>query len=254
MKRAMEVRRVLTIRRIALAAACALACVGGGLAVAGGAFGASGSQGPALQGNRQGIDLARRALAAFTSLPAFTYDQRGFFQMNSAPGATPNVSFYYGYGALHSGFVWAAEHGTVALHSNQVIWWRDDLTPLANPNGHERPVELVANGDGVFSALGNAGHHSCFTRVTGSVPYPSGGQAYSIVGRYENGSSPLHSVYRWWQTNQLASESDVISGSGLITSGRITVAPGAGLAGFTVDFNNDFPGSAPPAPQINLCR
>jgi hypothetical protein len=253
MKRATKVRGVFTVRRIALAGACALACAGGGLAVAAGASGAAG-QGQALQGNQQGIALARRALAAFSSRPALIYSQRGFFQMNSAPGSTPNVSFYYGYGALHPGFVWADEQGTVALHSDQVVWWRDDLTPTANPNGHERPVELVANSAGVFSALGNASHHSCYTRVTGSVPYPSGGQAYSIVGRYENGSSPLQSVYRWWQTNQLAFESDDIAGSGLITAGRITVSPGAGLAGFTIDFSNAFPSSAPPAPQINLCR
>jgi hypothetical protein len=252
MRRAWEVRGVLTIKRLAVIAACAVAGAGGGLALASGAFGAS--QGPSVQGNAQGVKLARRALAAFSRLPAFTYTQRGFFQMNSAPGKTPNVSYYYGYGALHSGFVWAAEHGTVALRGDQVVWWRDDLTPLANPNGHEVPVELVANGAGVFSALGNAGHHSCFTRVNGSAPFLSGGQAYSIVGRYENGSSPLRSVYRWWQTNQLAFESDVISGSGLITSGRINVSPGSGLAGFSVYFNNAFPGSAPPAPRINLCR
>jgi hypothetical protein len=224
-----------------------LAAAGGGLAVAAGT-------GSSLQGNQQGIKLARRALAAFSARPALAYTQRGFFQMNSAPGKTPKVSYYYGYGALHSGFVWAAEHGTVALHGDQVVWWRDDLTPLSNPNGHEVPVELVANGAGAFSALGNASHHSCFTRLSGSVPYPSGGQAYSIVGRYENGSSPLRSVYRWWQTNQLAFESDVISGSGLITSGRINVSPGAGLAGFTVDFSNSYPGSAPAAPRVNLCR
>ena len=234
------------IRTVAFVAALALACAGGGLALA--------SQDASLQGNRQGIALARHVLSAFSGQPAFNYTQQGFFQVNSAPGKTPNVSFLYGYGALHPGFVWAAEHGTVALHSDQVVWWRDDLTPLSNPNGHEVPVELVANGQGVFSALGNASHHSCYTRVTGSVPFPAGGQAYSIVGRYENGSSPLHSVYRWWQTGQLASESDVVSGSGLITSGRVTVASGAGFAGFTFSFNNFYPGGAPAAPRINLCR
>jgi hypothetical protein len=234
------------IRTVAFVAAFALAGTGGGLALA--------SQDSSLQGNRQGIALARHVLSAFSSQPAFSYTQRGFFQVNSAPGKNPNVSFYYGYGALHPGFVWAAEHGTVALHSDQVVWWRDDLTPLSNSNGHEVPVELVANGQGVFSALGNASHHSCYTRVSGSVPYPAGGQAYSIVGRYENGSSPLHSVYRWWQTGQLASENDAVSSSGLITSGRIAVSPGAGLAGFTIDFSNSYPGGAPAAPRINLCQ
>ncbi|MGN6170094.1 MAG: hypothetical protein ACTHQQ_18275 [Solirubrobacteraceae bacterium] len=242
----MKGRGIFTTKTFALAAACALVCAGGGLALA--------SQGPFLQGNRQGINLARHVLSAFSGQPAFNYTQRGFFQMNSAPGKTPNVSFYYGYGTLRPGFAWAAERGTVALNSDRVVWWRDDLTPLSNPNGHEVPVELVANGQGVFSALGSASRHSCYTRVSGSVPYPSGGQAYSIIGRYENGSSPLHSVYRWWQTGQAASETDVISGSGLITSGRIAVSPGAGLAGFTVSFNNFYPGGAPAAPQINLCR
>jgi len=239
------------IKRLALAAACSLACVGTVFVTAPVALAAPSGN---LQGSRQGIELARRALSAFSSQPVFNYAQRGFFQMNSAPGRLPNVSYYYGYGALHPGFVWAAEHGTVVMRSGQVVWWRDDLTPLSNPNGHEVPVELVANGQGIFSALGNAGHHSCYTRVTGSVPYPSGGQAYSINGRYENASSPLRSVYRWWQTGQVASESDVISGSGLITSGRIAVSPGAGLAGFTVSFSNIYPGGAPAAPRINLCR
>jgi hypothetical protein len=247
----MKGRGVSTIKRFALVAACALACSAGGLALA---AGASASSPRSLQGNRQGINLARRALSAFSRQPAFNYVQRGFFQMNTAPGKAPNVSYYYGYGALHPGFVWAAEHGTVVLHSDQVVWWRDDLTPLSNPGGRERPVELVANGQGVFSALGNASHHSCYTRVSGSVPYPSGGQAYSIIGRYLNGSSPLRSVYRWWQTGQLTSESDVISGSGLITSGRVSVASGGGAPGFSFSFSNSYPGGAPAAPRINLCR
>ena len=120
---------------------------------------------------------------------------------------------------------------------------------------HSELDELVANSEGVFSALGNASHHGCFTRVVGSVPYPYGGQAYSAAGRYLNGGSPLHSVYRWWTTDQNASESDAISpASGLITSGHISVASGAGLGGFNIDFSNAFPSSAPPAPQISLCR
>jgi hypothetical protein len=244
----MRGRGIWTIRKSALAGACALACAGGGFALAAGAFATSPDN---LQGNRQGISLARGALEAFSRQPAFNYTQRGFFQINAAPDKVPKVSYYYGYGALHPGFVWAAERGTVAMHSDQVVWWRDDLTPLG---GHAAPVELVANGQGVFSALGTASHHSCYTRVDGSVPYPSGGQAYSIDGRYLNGSSPLRSVYRWWQTGQRAIESDVISGSRLITSGRIAVSPGAGLAGFTVSFDNSYPGGAPAAPQINLCR
>lgn len=247
----MRGRGYRTLKTYALAGACAFACAAGGFALATGAFASSPRS---VQGNSQGVKLARDVLGAFSRQPAFNYTQRGFFQMNSAPGKTPKVSFYYGYGALHPGFVWAAERGTVALHSDQVVWWRDDLTPLSNPNGHEVPVELVANGQGVFSALGNASHHSCYTRVDGSVPYPAGGQAYSIIGRYENGSSPLQSLYRWWETGQRASESDVISGSGLITSGRIAVSPGAGLAGFSISFNNFYPGSTPAAPRINLCK
>ena len=247
--RRMKVRGAL--RWSWLAALCTIS----GLTFTSGVWAAPASQGSAVQGNSQGIRLAERALNAFSRLPAFSYTQRGFFQMNSAAGKTPNVSYYYGYGGLRGGFVWAAEHGTVALRGNQVIWWRDDLVPLANPNGHEVPVELVANSQGVFSALGNASHHSCFTRVVGSVPYPYGGQAYSANGRYLNGSPPLRSVYRWWTTDQTALESDAISpGSGLITSGHISVASGPGLGGFHIDFSNTFPGSAPPAPNISLCR
>jgi hypothetical protein len=235
---------------LAVGALCAL----GGLLLAPGAVAMPASQGYAVQGNREGISIAERALGEFASIPAFTYSQRGFVQMDTAAGNTPNVSYYYGYGGLHPGFVWAAEHGTVALHANQVVWWRDDLTPLSNPNGHERPVELVADSQGVFSALGDASNHSCYTPVVGTVPYPYAGQGYSINGRYLNGGSPLRSIYRWWQTGQFASESDVIGADGLITSVRISVSPGAGLAGFTVYFDNAFPGGAGPAPQINLCR
>lgn len=232
------------MRRFALAVACALVCA---LVPAGGALAAVVGQDSDLQGNPQGIQLAQRAASAFSSVPAFTYSQRGFFQMQVASGS---ISYYYGYGALHAGFAWAAEQGTVALNHGAVVWWRDDLTPLS---GHATPVELVANSEGVFSALGSAGHHSCFTRVDGSVPYPYGSEAYSPDGRYLNGSSPLRSVYRWWSTGQSASETDAITANGLITSGRISVAPGAGLAGLSIDFSNGFPGGTPPAPQINLC-
>src|SRR5436305_9368278 len=114
----MKGRGVFTIKRFALGATCALVCAGGGLAPA---AGASASSPRSLQGNRQGINLARRVLSAFSNQPAFNYAQRGFFQMNTVSGKAPNVSYYYGYGALHAGFVWAAEHGTVALRSDQVV-------------------------------------------------------------------------------------------------------------------------------------
>jgi hypothetical protein len=204
-----------------------------------------------VQGNPQGIALAERALGGFARAPALTYSQRGFFQVHASPGKTPDATYYYGYGGLHPGFTWAAEHGTVALHNNQVIWWRDDLVALG---GGQASVELVANSHGVFSALGNAGRHSCFTPVEGSVPYPYGSQAYSIDGRYLNGSSPLRSTYRWFSTDQRATETDTLGAGGLITSGRIVVSSGSGLPGFTVDFSNAFPGGAPAAPQVNLCR
>lgn len=237
----------MKIRRLALGAACGLACAVGGLTLAGGAFAAAPAySGGAVQGNPQGVKLAERALSAFSHLGAFTYTEQGFFQVHSVPGKPGDVSYYYGEGALQPGFVWADEHATVALHSDQVIWWRDDLTPLG---GGEAPVELVANSAGVFSALGNSSHHGCFDRVTGSVPYPSGGQAYSMNGRYVNGTSPLRSVFLWWQTAEHATETDVISSSGLITSGQVRVG-----AGFTYDFSNAFPGGPGPAPQIHLCR
>lgn len=241
-------------RSVALRALCALvlAAAASGLAAASPAFASPAYSGP-VQGNPQGVRLAERALEVFSRIPAFTYTEQGFFQMNTVAGKTRSFSYAYGYGALQPGFVWASEHGTVALRANQVVWWRDELTPLANPSGHEVPVELVANSQGVFSAYGSASRHTCFSRVQGSVPYPYGGAAYSSNGRYANGSSPLHSIYRWWQTNQLASESDVIDPSGQITSGRVSVAPGSGLAGFTIDFTNSFPSSAGAAPRIDLC-
>lgn len=230
--------------RIGAGALLALA----GLAFAGSAAASGVAGSPAgVQGNPQGVRLAERAAQAFSDLPAFTYSQRGFFQMDVSGGS---ISYYYGYGALHAGFVWAAEQGTVALHDGAVVWWRDDLTPVS---GRGSSVELVANSEGVFSALGSAGHHTCFTRVDGSVPYSSGDEAYSPVGRYLNGGSPLRSVYRWWSTGQTASETDAITSSGLLTSGRISVAPGAGFAGFTIDFSNSFAGGTPPAPGVNLC-
>lgn len=233
------------MRRFALGAACALVCA---LGPAGGASAGVVGHDSDVQGNAQGVQLAQRAATAFSNLPAFTYSERGFVQMRVADGS---IYYDYGYGGLNAGYVWAAEHGTVALNHGAVVWWRDDLSPLS---GHGSSVELVANRQGVFSALGSAGHHSCFTAVDGSVPYPYGSEAYSPDGRYLNGGSPLRSVYRWWSTGQAASETDSITSSGLITSGQISVAPGAGYAGFTVDFSNGFPGGTPPAPQINLCR
>jgi hypothetical protein len=242
MRRARSSARALS-RRTRSAAVCALACAGAGLGLASGALASS----PA-QGNPQGIKLAERTQAAFASIPAFTYAERGFFQISTT---RQSISYYYGYGALHPGFVWAAEHGTVALNHGSVVWWRDDLTPLG---GAAKPVELVATSRGVFSALGDGAHHSCFEQVSGTVPYSPGGSVYSIAARYKNGTSPLRYVYSWWETGQRATETDNLAGNALITSGHVSVAPGAGLAGFSIDFSNSYPGGPGPAPRIHLCR
>ncbi len=217
MRRARSSARALS-RRTRLAALCALACAGGGLALASGALASS----PA-QGNPQGIKLAERTATAFAHIPALTYSEQGFFQISTTG---QSISYDYGYGGLQSGYSWASEHATVALSGGTVVWWRDDLTPVG---GSAKPVELVATKQGVFSALGDGAHHSCFEQVSGSVPYSPGGSVYSIAGRYKNGASPLRSVYRWFNTNQLASETDNLAGNGLITSGRVSVAGGPSL-------------------------
>jgi hypothetical protein len=195
------------------------------------------------QGNPQGVKLAERAAAAFARVPAMTYSEQGFFQISTTG---QSIAYYYGSGGLQRGFSWASEHATVALSGGRVVWWRDDLTPMG---GSAKPVELVATRDGVFSALGNGGDHSCFERVTGSVPYSPGGSVYSSAGRYENGTSPLRSVYRWFNTDQLATETDSLAGDGLITSGHVSVAGGPSFS-----FSNSFPGGPGPAPLIHLCH
>ena len=191
-------------------------------------------------------------LSAFSRVPAYTYSERGFFQMDAVQGKRPSFAYYYGYGALRPGFVWAAEHGTVAMHSDQVVWWRDDLTPLTNPGGHGVPVEIVSNSQGTFAAFGSANHHRCYTRVEGTVPFVYGEPAYSANGRYKR-TTPLTSVYTW-ETGQRARETDTVNSANLIRAGTVRVHPGAGLAGFTFSFTNAYPSSAPPAPKINLCR
>ncbi len=237
MRRARSSARALS-RRTRLTALGALACAGGALALATGALASS----PA-QGNPQGIKLATRAAAAFARIPALTYSEQGFFQISTAGGS---ISYLYGSGGLQRGFSWASEHATVALSGGRVVWWRDDLTPVG---GSAKPVELVATGRGVFSALGNGGDHSCFERVSGSVPYSPGYPVYSINGRYKNGASPLRSVYRWFNTDQIATETDDLAGNGLITSGHVSVAGGPSFS-----FSNAFPGGPGPAPLIHLCR
>lgn len=241
-----------------LGAACAatlaigvLGCAGGALVGAGGALaspvgGFSGS----LQGNPQAIQIAARVQRTFAGLPAYSYSERGFFQISSSPGKTPDISYYYGYGGLHAGFVWAAENGTVDLRGGEVVWWRDDLTPLGGGD-RQTAVELVSDSQGTFAAIGDAAHHSCYTAVEGSVPFVYGEPAYSADGRYR-GTSPLTSVYIW-DTGQRASESDVVSSSYLIRSGTVTVHPGAGLPGFSFAFDNAYPDGAGAPPKIDLC-
>ncbi len=236
MRRARSSARALS-RRTRSAALCALACTGAALALASGAHASS----PA-QGNPQGIQLAERAQAAFDRIAGFTYSEQGFFQISTTG---QSISYYYGYGALHPGFSWATEHGTVALYGGNVVWWRDDLTPVG---GGAKPVELVATSKGVFSALGNGGNHSCFEQVSGTVPYSYGGSAYSMAARYKNGASPLRSVYRWWETGQRTVETDTLAGNALITSGHVSVAGGPSFS-----FSNAYPGGPGPAPHIHLC-
>ena len=228
--------RKMRLEVAGLAALCSLLCAGGALAAS--------SSSEQAQGNQ----IAKRVLAAFARIPAYSYREHGFMQMNSVTGHKPSLAYYYGSAALHPGFVWANESATVALSHNRVIWWRDDLTPTSNPNGHEVPVEIVANSDGIFYAFGNAAQHGCFGKLVGTVPLPYGAKGYAFGGRYVHAPNPLTYVYAWGGSGT-ARESDVIdSSSNLVTSGQVTVG------GHSFGFANHFPGSAPAAPSVNLCR
>ncbi len=186
------------MRRFALAVACALACcapragrrrpsrVVGQDRLFRATRRASSSLGARLQPSR----VSRRSPTS----------QRGFFQMNWRR-ARPDLLLLRVRRAARGFRVGGrARHGRAALTARS-SGGETTSRRLSSPNGHERPVELVANSEGSSPRWGTPAT-TVASRASWLCPVPLRQQAYSPVGRYSNGSSPLHSVYRWWQTNQ----------------------------------------------------
>jgi hypothetical protein len=219
------------------ALAAAVAC---GLASAGNALGSA----DMLHGDAQGMKVAERVMNAFAKLPGYTYTETKFFQLTTRGGKSPALHYRFGYSSLPSGWSWASEKGALRLSHNQVVWWRDDLTPTS---GHAQPVEIVFNGNGKFWAFGNARHHGCFrTLSSGSqMPFASG---YVVTGKVK---APKHGsltyFYDWGGSSPRAHETDNYdSSSYLVRSGVVTVG------GYSFGFANSFGGSGP-APDVHQC-
>jgi hypothetical protein len=224
-------------RAIGLAALCALVGSGSALAATG-----------TLRGNSQGVKVAEHVMDAFSHIPGFTYSQSNFFQMATKGGSSPSLHYRFGYGSLPSGWASATEKGAMALSANHIVWWRDDLIPTSK---RAQAVEIVFNGNGKFWAFGGAAHHGCFRPLSqgSTMPYDSG---FVVTGKVtkpqqQSGSIKLTYSYPWAGTSRSATETDIVNGSYLVSSGKVAIA------GYSFSFNNSFGGSGP-APDVHLCQ
>lgn len=208
-----------------------------------------------ITGNPKGVRLAHEVMRAFTHIPVFRQSEQHFFQVKYE---SKKHQFAYRFGKAHRpGYVWATENSTVRIHGDRVLWWQDTLTPVS---GHRSPVMIVLNRNGRYTAFGTPSHHSCFTKLprTSMLPYRYNGLGYSIGGRMgkpRRGSSTvaLPYVYRWEQ-HLTAKETDIIRrATKLVLSGKVNITRHDGSRAFAFDFANTYPGSAPPAPAVNIC-
>ena len=101
--------------------------VPGLLVLLGGAASALAAGGPT--GNSKAIAIARAEAHAYTQIRVERYTETGFIEMTDQEGRTSYLSFNWDQPKLSPGWVWATEHGVVALSHGRVVWWRDDLTP-----------------------------------------------------------------------------------------------------------------------------
>jgi hypothetical protein len=223
-------------RAIGLVAVSALVCAGTALATT-----------DALRGNRQGMKVAERVMHAFAQIPGYRFSESHFFQIVTKGGKKPSLKYAFGFGTLQAGWTWASENGAMGLSKNQVVWWRDDLTPASSKHG--QAVEIVFKGANGYWAFGNAAHHSCFRALNSASEMPND-HGFVITGTV---SAPkgntLSYTYRWGNGQGEAKETDVIDGSShLVTTGHVSIGA------YSFSFSNRF-GGVPGAPSVsNTCK
>lgn len=228
------------------------------LAVTGVALGAAAAAwaASAPTGNARAISLARAEVKAYARIPAETYTQTGFMQIDDEQGQASFFFFHWGATKLSHGYTWAAERGTVALAHDRVVWWRDDLTPSACKRAglcRQVPVEMVLEHSGAYWAFGNAAHHTCFARLGGTEPTSVGATWDLASGRYSAPAFRARSVtlvYTFPWGNRVATETDKLSARTKLVESTRTVITG----GHAVRASDAYPRKAPRAPKIRLCR
>jgi hypothetical protein len=236
---------------LATVALVALPCAGARAAVSAG-------------GDPQGIALAKAVGVAFARVPAASYVQSGFAYMLSARSHEPVFRWAWGSGPV-AGMVPALERATVGLHRGRVLWWRDDLTPLACSEpllcgsvvtGTQARTELVVVRSGTYYAYGDSYKHTCFGRLGGSTPLRVGDEIWSATGEFQPPAPHgklqlLESSYPWFLTGGSASEAASLSLKTHLPVREQTTISGASGFVFTSTFS--YPKQAL-APKVELCH
>lgn len=223
--------------------AAAVVCAGSAVAAA--------YTGYRLHGNRKGVKDAEKVMDAYAHIPGYMYTERNFFQFKTSGGKSPSLHYRFGYGSLRSGWTWANESGAMGLSNNNVVWWRDNLTPLSR--NRAKAVELVFKGGNGYWAFGSSASHGCFRRLqNGSqMPFQHG---FVITGDVKKptqsgNTTTLRYSYPWAGSSSTASETDAInSSSNLVESGQVSIG-----GSYNFNFANSYR-RVPGAPQINLCK
>ncbi len=204
-------------------AACALLCAGGALAAT-----------YDLRGNAKGMRLAERVMHAFARIPGYTFRENNFFQIISKGGKKPSLKYAFGFGTLQAGWTWASEKGAMGLSNNDVVWWRDDLTPANSKRA--QPVELVFKGGKGYWRFRSA---SCFRTLSSSAEMPND-RGFVVTGKVSapKGNTLSYS-YRWgsgrvkptrptWSQAQATWSRRAASRSGATASASTTASGGSG--------------------------
>ncbi len=224
------------------------------LVLLGGAASALAVAGPT--GNSKAIAIARAEAHAYTRIPVETYTETGLIEMNDAEGKTSYFSFSWADTKLKPGWVWATEHGLVALSRGRIVWWRDDLTPPPCTGAgvcHQLPVELLSEPGGAYYAFGDAARHSCFGHLTGTQPNTVGAQWNRVFGHFAApvfGPGTVKLTYTYpWAAGGTARETDTLSArTHLEKSGRVVID-----GSYTIRASTSQPARAPKVPTVNLC-
>jgi hypothetical protein len=230
------------MRFIGVALVAAVVCTGST------ALGA-GFTGYKLHGNARGMKLAEAVMDAYAKIPGYTYTESNFFQLKTSGGKSPSLHYRFGYGSLNSGWTWATESGAMGLANNNVVWWRDNLTPSSRKRA--KAVEIVFKHGNGYWAFGSSAKHGCFRALQGGSqqPYQNG---FVITGKVNKpqgsgNATTLTYHYRWGGSDPRARETDTINRSDLVNTGQVSIS------GYTFNFNDSYR-RVPNAPQINLCK